>query len=537
MYEADTLKAEEASAGGPSIDFAFSIPLSARAVRSIRVGLPGIVPVLVAGLVLRLALAFLQAFQIDTGTFQAWANQIAQDDPWNFYDTDFFTDYAPGYMYVLWLFGELNQIFHFSLAEFEYILKLPSIAADIASAYLLYLLLRDQKREYRIGAAALYLLLPPVLLIGPIWGQVDSLLAFFLLLSIYYIGRDRPVAGALAYTVGFLIKPQIIAALPFLAFWIMTRSRSQTPITASTQVFTGLSVLVTGVFAFLLIDQDPRSAYRIVFAGIIAVGLIEAARGLAGLAIDRPQLMAQRGGFIRALLFSFPTWYQSVGFSLALASILIFPFFTYKPWEIIGQLYESNEVYPVNSFFAYNFWTSAFWSAGLGHGFQPDVSGIQPEQGTFFGVDHRYWAIVLFALSSAAIIGVMWRSEGVGSLALGSSLCVFVFYLFMTRMHERYLFAFFLPFLAAAVALRSRALFAAFCGLGLIHFLNLYHVYVYYQHTLKWNGLFNWFDDTSTLGTGLDTVQFLSLLMLLALPLLIAAAYYIVNQPRRAGVT
>jgi len=542
MAEADVGRVQDTPAGGSSIDFAFTVRLNPRA---IRVGLPGILPILATGLVLRLALAFLQSFQIDTGTFQAWSAQVAIHHvegqgligPWDFYDTDFFTDYAPGYMYVLWLFGQLNQVFHLSLAEFEYILKLPSIAADIGSAYVLYLLLRDQKHEYRIGAAALYLLFPPVLLIGPVWGQVDSLLAFFLLLSVYFIGRERPMAGALAYTVGFLVKPQIIAALPFLAFWIIRRYRSENPVQPSTQFLTGLSILAVGTAGLLLVEEEPRAAYRIVFGGVIAVGGIEALRGLARLALDQSQLMMQGGLPLRGVLLSFPIWYQAVGVSLALALILVFPFFTYKPWEIIGQLYDANEVYPVNSFFAYNFWTSGFWSGGLSHGFQPDVAGIQPGQGTFLGVDHRYWALALFFVSTAAIIGVMWRSEGTGALALGAALCVLVFYLFMTRMHERYLFAFFLPFLAAAVALRSRVLLAAFFGLGLIHFFNLYHVYVYYQHTLKWNSLYNWFEKTNTLGTGLDTVQFLSILMVIALPLLIAAAYVIANQPRRAGVT
>src|SRR6266540_468001 len=219
--EAAGLRSGDVSSADSSMDFA--VRLSAIAV------------VLAAGLLLRLVLAFLQSFQIDTGTFHAWSVQLAIHHeegrglvgPWNFYDTDFFTDYAPGYMYVLWLLGELNQIFNFSLSTFEYILKLPSIAADVASAYILYLFLKDQKPEYRVGAAALYLMFPPVLLIGPIWGQVDSLLAFFLLLSIYFIGRERPLAGALAYTVGFLVKPQIIAALPFLAFWIMRRHPPQ----------------------------------------------------------------------------------------------------------------------------------------------------------------------------------------------------------------------------------------------------------------------------------------------------------------------
>ena len=121
------------------------------------------------------------------------------------------------------------------------------------------------------------------------------------------------------------------------------------------------------------------------------------------MALDRWEPSVPSGLSIRELLPSFPTWYRAVGLSLAVALVLIFPFFTYKPWEIIGQLYKANEVYPVNSFFAYNFWNVG----GLAEGFKPDVSGIKPDQGTFLGVDHRVWGLFLYGLSILAIIWFM----------------------------------------------------------------------------------------------------------------------------------
>ena len=119
---------------------------------------PAILVVLVAGLILRLLLATFPGFGIDVGTFAAWSFQLADTGPWNFYDTDAFTDYAPGYLYILWFIGELNEIFTFTNSQYQFILKLPSIVADLASAYLLYKLLEGQRQEARVGAA---LGLPP----------------------------------------------------------------------------------------------------------------------------------------------------------------------------------------------------------------------------------------------------------------------------------------------------------------------------------------------------------------------------------------
>ena len=437
----------------------------------------GIVLVLVAGLSVRLILATLPGFAIDLGSFQGWANQLAHDGPWNFYKSDFFTDYAPGYMYVLLAIGKLHQWFNFSQDEYNYVLKLPSIAADLGSAYLLYRLVKERSVEMALGSAALYLLFPAALWIGPIWGQVDSLLALFLLLSIYFISQDRPVAGAVAYTVGFLTKPQAIAALPFLTFWIMR-------------------------------EHWPKWSER------------------------GPELWEP-----------LKLWLKCGAAALAVLLILVIPFFTYKPWELIDQLNDATNVYKANSFWAYN-----FWNMFENYGFRCDVSsGCAPGAPTseFLGVATRFWGFLLFGLSVAAIIGLLRNNRSTGGLALGTALCVFAFYLFLTRMHERYVFAFFLPFLAACALIQSRALWAAFAGLGAIHFFNLYHVYIYYwsfnypnrPQELKVDPFYSWFEDSSFLGSGLDTIQVLSILMVGGFLVLLGLAYHVGSRRVQATAT
>lgn len=424
-------------------------------------GFNAIAILLAAGLVVRLGLAFLPGFNVDMGVFTFWSIQLAEKGPWHFYDEDFFTDYAPGYMYVLLLIGKLREWFSLSDGQVEYVLKLPSIAADLASAYLLYRLLDTRRLEVRLGAAALYLLFPAALLIGAVWGQVDSMLAFFLLLSVYYIGRERPVAGAVAFTAGFLVKPQAIAALPFLALWIMR--------------------------------QRPPE-WREVASGI---------------RLPVPPAV----------------WYKCAGAGVAVLLVLIFPFFTYKPWDLISQLYDATNVenYRTNSFWAYNFWNLG----GLfDWGFKPDVAGIKPGEGEWMGFSHRLWGTMMFAASTVLILIATRRSKGTGMLALGTALSVLAFFLFLTRMHERYAFAVFLPFLAACALLESRLLWASFAGLSLVHFFNLYHVYVYYNpNGLRWESFYALFGKADFLGTGLETVQVLSIIMVASFPVLLAAAY------------
>ncbi|HET9477407.1 MAG TPA: hypothetical protein VFP63_07950, partial [Dehalococcoidia bacterium] len=355
----------------------------------------GVWPLLLAGFIFRIIIGAIPgtAFQIDTGTFTAWSNRLADQHPWNFYSPDYFSDYAPGYLYVLWFFGELNAKLHFGPDTFEFILKLPSIFADVGTAYVLYLFLEKERPAWRLGAVAAYLLFPPALLMGAVWGQVDSLSVFFLMLSIYWISRDRPVEGAAAYVVGFVTKPQIIAALPFLAFWILRRH----PPDFSKPV------------------SEITSA----------------------------------------------TWLKTAAAGFAVLLILIIPFFPDYPWDFVTHLKNSADVenYRVGSFWAYNFW-------GMWGFFKPDNT-------EYMGLTYQVWGLSLFAISMLAILYSLRDAEGDRALALGTALCLLAFYIFLTRMHERYMFPFFVPFLAACVLYRSPLLWTVFAVLAVTQFLNL----------------------------------------------------------------
>jgi len=453
--------------------------------------IPAILPLMLAGLIVRLAIAPIDGFGVDMGTFQGWSQRLAAEGPWNFYKDDFFSDYAPGYMYVLWLIGEINQIAGFTAGQYQYALKLPSIVADLAGAYLLYVMLKDKPAPMRLGVTAVYLFLPITFFVGALWGQVDSILAFFLLLTVYYIDKDRPVAGAVAFTVGFLVKPQAIAALPFLAFWII---RDRLPRLEETD--TGGRRL-----------HVPR---ELIYCTLVPLG---------------------------ALL------------------VLIVPFFTYEPWRLISELYDSTNVanYRVNSFWAYNFWNIG----GLFEmGFRCDLQSAcdansAPNATEFLGIPTRYWSLGLFASGIGLTIVALRKARGTGYLALGTALSMLAFYMLLTRMHERYVFAFFLPFLLACALLNSRFLWGIFVTTVVVHFLNLYHVFGYYYFFnpdyegnypgfIRLDFLYDWLAKSDVfgftvpiLGT-LSTVQFLSIVFVAASAALLALAFVLSERDSRA---
>jgi len=415
-----------------------------------------IILILSVGLLVRLFLATYPGFSNDVATFQAWGKDLAAHWPWNFYNEGSFADWTPGYLYVLWLFGLFDKVFTFDADQFNYLLKLPAVAADLASVYLLYKLLEGQKVTVRVGAAAVYALHPALLIVGSVWAQVDSLLAFFLLLTVYYFARGRMVMGTAVYVIGFLTKPQAVAALPFLAFWVLREQFLQ----AQTDLPSVGDPIQRGVE---LIKRLAARLWRVVAAG----------------------------------------------FATALAIIL--PFFPDNPWGIFDRMKSATEVYPYSTFWAYNFW-GMLWTR------RAQFPQFPKDDLTYLGLDYRTWGLVLFAISIVAIIFVFRRARGPGMLALATSLSVLAFFVFLTRMHERYMFPFLLLFLAAAALSRNWFLWASFAVLSVIHFLNLYYVYSYYNpNSLRVDSVFNW-------SGGQDQIFLFSLLTFLAFPVLLLAS-------------
>ncbi|MDP9275232.1 MAG: glycosyltransferase 87 family protein, partial [Chloroflexota bacterium] len=160
--------------------------------------------VIAIGVIVRLLAVRPQGFPTDVGTFQAWAERLAQIGPGRFYEPGYFSDYPPAFLYVLWLLGGLFDGEFLRLA-----VKAISIPADIGIALLAaWVVWRTAGRTAGIAAAAIWSLQPGVIFAGAYWGQVDAVGTLPLVGSIVAAGSRRWwLAGALA-ALAALVKPQ-----------------------------------------------------------------------------------------------------------------------------------------------------------------------------------------------------------------------------------------------------------------------------------------------------------------------------------------
>src|SRR5260221_5362249 len=82
------------------------------------------------GLIIRLFSALIPGFKTDINAFYLWALRLNDLGLSNFYSKEVFTDYIPGYLYVLYFLGFIQKNLHLSTSESYFLLKLPSIFAE-----------------------------------------------------------------------------------------------------------------------------------------------------------------------------------------------------------------------------------------------------------------------------------------------------------------------------------------------------------------------------------------------------------------------
>lgn len=170
---------------------------------------------LLSAFILRIFLAPFGTLENDFYTFFSWSRRLAQDGFLNFYRE--WSDYLPGYLYILWFLGKVNQ--NFPNLSIFLLYKLPAIAADIGTGFLIYrgVLLLKGKNKLGLWACAGYLFNPAIIANSALWGQVDGLVAFASLATISF-ARSNPLWSSIFLALGTLVKPQVAFVAPIVCF-------------------------------------------------------------------------------------------------------------------------------------------------------------------------------------------------------------------------------------------------------------------------------------------------------------------------------
>ena len=405
--------------------------------------------ILVLGLALRVFIAAvympLSGLANDIGAFNAWGQRLASVGPADFYEPGYFSDYPPGYLYVLWGLGEIGAL----LAPIVGInitgglVKIPGILADVGVAWLLFEIVRHWGDElidrvhFRIGpetaglaVAAIYLFNPGTVFDSAVWGQIDAVGTLVLLATIYALGRGWTEAAAIGSIAALLIKFQFAFLVPVVAVVGIKRhlfGRSSDP------------------------EHDGvRSIPRVLTS--LAAGVATLALMLApfGMTLWAP---VAAGTDVKGCLGFLPAGDPST--------------------SLIGKLCEAANTYTGLSINAFNLWRNP-WS-GLGDTLH---RGDDTVAGLVLGGASLTWQQVGTLLFVAVALLALWqvaRRDDVRGVVMAALVLSVAFFALPTRVHERYLF----PALAlGAILLFSGRIWPWLYGaISAVFFANVYWLY------------------------------------------------------------
>lgn len=190
---------------------------------------------LILGAALRIVIAAMsKGYEVDMSTFKAWGSYATSLGLNNLYFSDFFLDYPPGYMYVLYVLDTLRGWFGlaYDSAAYTLMMKMPAIICDLALSFVVYrMAIKRTGNVMSTFLAALILFNPAVIVNSSSWGQIDSVFTFFILISLIklYDGveekkplyRDNVVWAAIFYAIAVLIKPQALIFGPVYLFFVI----------------------------------------------------------------------------------------------------------------------------------------------------------------------------------------------------------------------------------------------------------------------------------------------------------------------------
>lgn len=176
---------------------------------------------ILSAFLIRVLLAKLPGFKIDVDAWFAWAVRLNEVGFARFYSDAVWTNYTPGFLYILGILGFFKSLFSVNSELFFIMLKLPAIIAEIFLGIFIYKQFVKKSPTWATVAAVIILFNPVFIFNSSIWGQIDGLLSLMLVLSVYFLIQKKLILSSLFWGLAFLIKPQSIALLPIFALFLI----------------------------------------------------------------------------------------------------------------------------------------------------------------------------------------------------------------------------------------------------------------------------------------------------------------------------
>lgn len=387
-------------------------------------------------------------YDVDMGCFGGWSDAAYNNGLSNFYNTDMFSDYPPGYIYVLWVIGALRHS-SASLAASSTLVKMPAIIADLIATGFVYKLAHKKFNENgAVVLALLYSFNPVILIDSAMWGQVDSVFTLFALWTIYLVSEKKLVPAYFVFAVGVLIKPQTLILTPILGFGILEH-------------------VFFKDFSWKKFLLNLGSGLAAIFSMYLVI-----------LPFRFDQFWLK---YVNETVSQGKSTFLPVEGSIAAAGTGFFTAAVQQLLGVIGLYTRTMSSYEQATVNAYNFW---------------GMFGLNwhSQEETAFGLQYATWGtifIILIVASSLVIFLLNKNNKDVTKYFFLGAFIAIGFFTLSVRIHERYMFPAFVLLLCAYLYKPRKELMFAFLGFTLTQTNNIWHAFKFYDPSnFDWEATF-----------------------------------------------
>ena len=195
----------------------------------------GLVALVVAGAIVRLALLPTNGFRTDTDQVAGWIHSLAVGSLGTAYRVDI--TWPPVMVYVFSLLAAVEPAFRTATdaaaTSVRVAIKTPASLADLGLAAGAWWYLRERPQWALLAAAAL-LFHPALVMDSAWWGQFDAIYILGGLVALLLARADRPRLVAVVLAIALMTKPQAIPfVVPFAAWFVARHGLRETALCAA----------------------------------------------------------------------------------------------------------------------------------------------------------------------------------------------------------------------------------------------------------------------------------------------------------------
>lgn len=216
---------------------------------------------------LTIGMSFINTF--DTFWYRNWALDL----PNGLFDVytraeEISLDYPPLYLFALYPIG---KVYESLTPEGNYyiqmlLLKFFPLLFDMLCGLFLYRIFKSEGELTAIVAAMAWLCNPSMLFNSACWGQTDSIMAFLLLISFWYLNKGRPTLAAVLFAIAGLTKYQCLMFTPVFLLQLYFNHSKQWLRIGKALLAAAATVAVV-FLPFMIGSRDPLLFFKVYLTG------------------------------------------------------------------------------------------------------------------------------------------------------------------------------------------------------------------------------------------------------------------------------